>query len=88
MKPSRTLVALVLSIATGLTAQAQAPSSADARTPGLPAPDARDPWGILHLSDTLLVDENRIDEGIAVLMAAAREPVTRVEALSRLDRQT
>ena len=83
MTPSGMLVALALSLA-----WAQSPSGTPPPPPppAVPTPDARDPWGVLLLSDQLLANENRVDEGIAVLVAATRDPITRTEALSRLDR--
>lgn len=84
MTPSGMLVAFALSLA-----WAQSPSGTPPPPPPpapVPTPDARDPWGVLALSDHLMEDEGRIDEGIAVLTAATRDPVTRIEALSRLDR--
>ncbi len=88
MTPSRMLVALALSVAAGSIARAQSPSGTPPPPPppAVPVPDARDPWGTLLLSDQLLADDSRMDEGIAVLVSATRDPITRVEALSRLDR--
>lgn len=84
MTPSGMLVGLALSIAWAQSPPGTAPPPPP--PPAVPTPDARDPWGVLALSDTLLADEDRIDEGIAVLVAATRDATTRREALSRLDR--
>ncbi len=84
MTPTGMLVVLALSAAWAQSPAGTPPPPAPA--PTLPVPDARDPWGILALSDVLMADDARADEAVAVLIAASRDAVTQREALARLDR--
>lgn len=84
MTPSGMLTVLALSVA-----MAQTPTGAPPPPPppsAVPVPDARDPWGLLAMSDGLMANPERGDEAVAVLLAATRDPVTRREATARLDR--